>query len=360
MQQSHKMGLLLEVRSSVDTTLLQTILATDGDVTIADDGQSARRTVDINMEATQSLVVDSLGDLLAPATNEIYIYRGIIYPDGTKELIPLGVFTVTNFILDDSGQGYQIRLSMADRVHRIQASPLFDSVSFAGGTTYVAAIQSIISGALPSTIFLFDQVPNVMGTTSYEAGTDRWKIAQDFAASIGCSLYFDIYGRCVLKIIPDYASQAAGWVFQEGTNSTFLYVNKQVSDTDFFNDIVVIGQSPDNTTPVRVEAADTNPGSPTNIASQYGRRVKVIKDSSIKDTSTAAARAQGELQKSLGFGEQVYISAIVFPVFELGDVVTMVRAASKLSANYTIEKISYPLTNDRPMYLTFQKRLERT
>jgi hypothetical protein len=361
----HVMCNLCEIRDPFNSNaLLYTFNVTDGDVTVDDSSQGARRAADLNLvDPTQNvLIADGLGNLLSPATNEIWLYRGIVYPDGTRELINLGVFAIKTFILDDSGAGLLLRVSCEDRAYSVSNHPLNQDVTFPSGTAYVDAIVSLIRTALPSTAFnIAAQINDTMGTTFYETGSDPWKAAQNLADSIGCELFFDVYGSCILRKIPDLTNTASSWTFAEGTaTTTVLYFNRQLQDAEFSNHVIVIGQSPNAGAPVRAEYADTNPNSFTYIGGRYGDRSKTIKDSSIKDASTAAARAFGEYQQRLGLAELVYISCIVHPVFELNDVVTLVRTRAKINGNYSVGKISIPLTNDRPMYLTMHKRLVLT
>jgi hypothetical protein len=359
-QNSHVMATLCELRDPANgDALLATFDITDGNITVDDDSQSSRRTADLNLvDPTGELIMDELGDLLSPATNEVWLYRGIKFPNGTTELINQGVFPITKHIVDDSGAGLQIRLSLVDRAHTVAVHTLIRDTSFPSGTQYVGAITALIQTAMPSVVFnIQGSISDTMGGTFYETGDDPWKAATQLAVSIGCELFFDTSGNCVLRRIPDIAAQDPLWTFAEGIDSTVLYFNKQVDDDNFANHVIVIGQSPNGTTPVRGEWSDTNTSSPTWIGGRYGDRAVAIKDSSIKDGPTAGSRAFAEFQLRSGLSELTYISCIVHPVFELLDVVELSRVRAKISGNYSVNKISVPMTNDRPMYLTMQKRL---
>jgi hypothetical protein len=360
MMDSHVMISVCEIRDpSSNNQLLQTFNIVDGDVTVDVSAQASRRTADLNLvDPTGTLIADGLGDLLAPETNEIWLYRGIKYPDGTQEVINLGVFVITDFIMDDSGSGLLIRLSLADRAHTVSAHPTIIDQTFPSGTLYVSAITALIRAAIPTVnINVPLAIPDTMGSVFFETGTDPWKAVNDLSDSIGCEIFFDVYGTCVIRKIPDFTAASPQWTFAEGLNSTVLYFNKQLTSSEFANHVIVLGQSPNGSVPVRAEIADTTSASFTAISGRYGDRSVTIKDSSIKDYGTAIVRAFGELQKRLGFAESVYISCIVFPVFEVYDVVSLVRTRAKINGTYSVAKISIPMTNDRPMYLTFQKRL---
>ncbi len=67
-----------------------------------------RRTCKVNLvtdRTTNNLVPDNQFDLLNPFGNEIRLYRGVRFTDGTDEYVPLGVFVITDVSISDTNEG---------------------------------------------------------------------------------------------------------------------------------------------------------------------------------------------------------------------------------------------------------------
>ncbi len=79
---------------------LREIDIADGTVTV-DSSSAVRRTCEVvlvtNREST-NLVPDNDFDLLTPFGNELRLFRGVQYSDGTKEYVPLGFGLHQSFV----------------------------------------------------------------------------------------------------------------------------------------------------------------------------------------------------------------------------------------------------------------------
>jgi hypothetical protein len=56
-----------------------------------------------------SLVPDNDFDLLTPFGNELRLFRGIQFDDGSVEYVPLGVFVIIDVVIKDTNDGVQIK-----------------------------------------------------------------------------------------------------------------------------------------------------------------------------------------------------------------------------------------------------------
>lgn len=353
---SHTVVTACEIYSATGT-YIQDLDIIDGNITI-DDDQENRRTATLQVtDPYGDLVPGELGDLLAPRTNEIKLYRGIKFPDGTSELLPCGVFGIVGAAIDDSGQGLHMGLDLADRAYDADVHKFTTETQIAEGTPVHDAVQQLVAMGRTSTVFDIQPITGLTPVLSYKTGDSPWNAAFNLADRAGAEVFFDPDGICVIRPLPNFSTVEPVWTFEEGEDATILYVNKRITAEGFFNHIIVIGDSPNNSIPVRAEAYDDGLNSPTSIHGQQGDVVKVIRDDKIADIGTASALAEAELQKSVGLGELVRFNALVHPAVEIYDVIALKRLDSKLDGNYVMDKITVPMTLDRPMDVSCRRKL---
>jgi hypothetical protein len=115
---------------------LQEINISEGTVQV--DARSAvRRTCEITLvtdRETTNLVPDNDFDLLTPFGNELRLYRGVQYSDGTEEYVPLGVFVIIEVAISDTNDGVKIQLKGEDKSIRISRAKFTSPYQMAAGT----------------------------------------------------------------------------------------------------------------------------------------------------------------------------------------------------------------------------------
>jgi hypothetical protein len=329
----------------------------DGTITV--DDVAVRRTANLDLtDTTGTLVPDDMTDLLSPRYFEVHLFKGIKFVDGTEERLPVGVFSITDHQIDDSGAGLHIALALSDRAYRVSKDLLQADYTILEGSNYKEAILSLVNPSVP--FAAKDLVDNTAFTTpmiAYEVGDDRWKAAQDLATAVGQELYFGPDGTLLSRFIPDYSLVEPVWNFVEGETATMLYINRRLTEQDSVNNVIVIGEASGGAAPVRGQVLDDNPLSPTYVSGPWGNVVLVERSTNITTDTAAYQMAFGLFQKRLGVSDLVRLNAIAHPAFEIGDVVTIERAASKVSGRYVIDKISIPMTAVRPMDVSMRKRV---
>jgi hypothetical protein len=180
------------------------------------------------------------------------------------------------------------------------------------------------------------------------AGQDPWEKAQMMAAQIGCELFFDQEGICVLQNLSN--TNPVSMYYVEGPDNILLYANKRYQDENTYNHVVFTGEAASGATvPYRGEAMDLNLTSPTYIYGDYGQVTYFETSPLITSNAQAEDAARLKLGKVLGLTELMEIQAICNPAHDVGDVIKVTRAKSKIDADYIIDKLSIPLTPDRPL-----------
>lgn len=331
---------------------------TDGNVTIQDD--AIRRRCNIRMQdPVGALVPDDFTDIFTPGGAEFQLFRGILFPNGTKELIPLGVFGVSRYRLDDSGPTMSAQIDAFDRGRRVQRAALTQDYVIPKNTNYVTAIQQLVHSRYPSVLW-GDVAPTTMITPLIvlQTGKDPWGEARRLLGNIGYEIFFDPWGLCTIQPVDVSTGNEADWTLTEGDGGSLLSLTKTMQDDSFFNHVVVTGENSSNTTqPFRGEAMDSNPNSPTNINGRMGDVVDFFTSSDITSQAQAQSTASARLAKSLGIPINVETQDLVHPGLDIDDRLHITRERAKIDEVYIVSKLTIPMTYARAMNVATRQRL---
>lgn len=344
-QTSHQIAVEATVIDSTGTETSIDIV--DGTVTL-DQTAAVRGRCDISIvdDGTLDLVPDTSSSLLAPYGNEIRLSRGIEYPDGTTELVSLGVFRIQDAEIEDAPDGMQIRIAGLDRAQRIIDARFEEPYQIASGTNYTTAIEDVLTAVWPD--IETDLATTALTTPALIAqeGDDRWEFAQQMAQAISMRLYFDGDGVCVLT--PDTQSDPVA-TLAEGTDGVLLTAGRRWTREGTFNRVIATGENTGETAPARGVATDDNALSPTYYYGPFGSVPRFYSSPFLTTDTQAAAAAQSVLNKELGTSEQVQFGVLVLPHLEPGDVVRVTRARAGIDEDHIIDQLTVPLTADGSM-----------
>lgn len=341
-----------------DQTWIQDLAVLTGFVTVSSTNAN-RRTCSLTLTDPTGLLSPALAsDLLAPtAGNELRIWKGIDYLDGTTELIPLGIFRISRCTVEDSGDGLTFTIIGYDRARKVQRAQFTDTYTLAAGMDVYTAIQTIVNSQTPGYVFNINPSSGfTIPQTTYDAGTDPWDSIQQLSISAGVQTYFDTSGVINVQPIPDIALAPIVWTFAEGPNAIILDLASDWSDESVFNYFIVTGESTGNAAPVRAVAYDNNPSSATYYLGKYGTVVApILKSNLITSTAQAQAAANGLLNILLGQLVGLRFSNIVVPGLDAFDCVMIQRAISRVNYRFLLDQITIPLESDQAMQCTARR-----
>lgn len=358
---SHKVVSYVDVVSPEQETIR--LLATDGSVD-CDKTAAIRRKCNIScVDPFGDLTPRKNGEILTPFGTEIRPYRGVEYEDGTQEICPLGVFRLSRATVTDSGGGSPvIGLEGFDRSRTISRAKFTSPYVISPGTNAITAIKAIVKRTFPEVEF--DSISSSVATTApllYDAGSDPLEAIFKLATSVGCNAYFDASGR--FAILPPHdinALPSADFTFIEGQGCTMLDLSREYSDEPGFNGYVVTGESVgDNLPPVRGEAWDDNPTSPTYRKGPYGEVPGFHTDNLAKTADQCKTIAKSLLADVLGFSSKLALTAWVNPSYEADDIVEVKRAKSAVDGIYSVDAFNVPLRANATQSLTLRERYPR-
>jgi hypothetical protein len=326
--------------------------ALDGQVDV-DRSAAFRRKISCQcVDPTGLITPRNKGEILTPYGTELHAYRGVRYSnaEGDYEVAPLGAFRLSSSSITDNNAGSPvIQLEAFDLGRTISRDKFKIPYVIAAGSVAMDALKAIAKETFPAV--QFDTITSVVTTTSpllYDAGSDPWEAMADLGRSMGCEVYFAVDGR--LAVLPPHdinALPSPDFTYIEGEGSTMLDLSREYSDENVFNGVIVTGASiGDQLPPVRGEAWDESPTSPTYRFGPYGEVPGFITDNLAKTEEQCQAIAKAQLALSLGAASMLKITGIVNPSYECGDIVRVERDKAKVSGLYAVDAFSVPLMSN--------------
>lgn len=317
-----------------------------GKVTV-NSGNTARRTCEIHLSTTResdNLVPDTGFDSLAPFGNQLRLYRGIQFTDGTEEYVPLGVFVITDVKIADTNEGVSIVVTGEDKsliVSRNKWTSAYQMVSGTLEASLLALLQNRypdIETNFPTTNVTVNQI--ILGSDS---NVDPWKDAVHIAELVGYDLYFDVNGVCVMKQFPTLDASTVVATYEEGNGTTVSSLDRTISTKETYNGVIYTVEGTQVATPIRVEVWDEDSSSPTYRYGVFGSVPTFITTSLIGTSAEAIKAATLLLNTYIGAQEQITFSSIVDPSLDANDVIYVKSNGAKVDRTVIIDQLDIPL-----------------
>lgn len=318
-------------------------------------------------------VADYLASPLWPIGNEVKVYSGIRFNDGTTEEVPMGVFRIARPRLSHADGELIVGVDGYDRSRAVSRNRFTSAYWIAGGTDYGAAIEALIRNRMPSLVdsdFLFMPTDGSDGGTPFTTPwivflpqDDPWEKALEMAKACGAELFFDGNGRCVMQPEPDPLFTPSVFDYVAGQTATFATLDRDLDDEEAYNGVIVTGANNDNASLIpRGAAWDTAPTSPTyydpDYPSQsfYGAVPYFYTSEYITTNAQAVATAKAMLLSVIGIVETVDLGAVSNPAHVGGDVVKITDPRTGIDGNYLLDSLNITLGDAGGMSATTRKR----
>lgn len=324
----------------------------DGSVTV-DRGSKTRRTLSLTV-ADPSLLPWSPTDTLATYGQELVVKRGIRYPNGVQELVPLGTFRI-NEPSGDTLYG-PVTLTGATAEVDIIDDKFQAPTSTRGHSGTFSAIDALIHQTLPTAtvVNLTDGARNpTLAVADWDVGADRWDAVVQLATAMQAEVYVDATGRFVVADRPDVLTGPVVWDIGEGEGGALISSARQMSRTNVFNAVVASGENTaSGAAPVSAVAKDLNPSSPTRWGGPFGKVTKTISSPLWTTVGACQSAAQFALLDAITPNIQASISSLPNPALEAGDVTRISTAGRK--ELFLVQSLVIPLTVDGAFSITLR------
>jgi len=354
---SHRIATRAELWSGIGGTKFPVALnVISGSVSIDRTAQVRRQCSVSLIDPTGRLVPQAAGDQLAPYGNELILYRGVTYGNGSTELPPLGVFRIAKSTVADDGTGPVITIQGYDRSRTVSRAGFQDVYAIAAGTNVATAIQTLLSSVVSGLTFNMVTTTVTTPAITYTEDDDPWARAQDLAASIGCELFFDVNGIVTMRPQPIPTKQSSVDTFAEG--GKLLEIQNEFDDDKGYNGVILTSQVSGVTTgAIRSVQWDVNSNSPTYYLGPYGRVPQHVNTQLATTQAQADTMAQGILQSSVGVLQTVSIAGLVNPALDASDVIQVTRSALGVNTYYVLESFSVPMDAATSMSAVTRKQV---
>jgi hypothetical protein len=273
-------------------------------------------------------------DPLTPYGFEIAVRRGVLYPDGTTETVGLGVFGIQQVTVEEPG--LTARIVGLDRAQRVIDARFTDNFYVPSGETYEEAIQAVIEGqfldddsfagdGVTGLSFDFVTTGHTTPALAFDGELDRWEQVQTMARDVGCDLFFDGDGVCVMRPEPSPTASQVVATIVDGETGTLTEVAVDLDRSPSHNWVIATGENASNGAVYRGEAFDNDPASPTYVAGRFGSKPLFYQSPFFTSNAQAQLAAEARLLRELGIARQLILGFAPNPALEPGDVVQVNR-----------------------------------
>jgi hypothetical protein len=292
----------------------------DGSVQV-DWKAAIRRTCTVTV-ADPALIPRTPSDQLATYGARLRASRGVYYGDGTKEMVPLGVFR-----LDDVGGDVNdgpVTLAGKD-LSVIVADDKFTAPYQVSGTV-AGAVTALIQRSLPDAAVVSTIVDVAIGRKTYDIEADPWAACQEIAAVAGAVVYCSPDGVFTIATLPDVSTTTPVWDVAAGEGGAYIRATRSMSSAGVHNGVLARGENTaDNVAPVQYLATDNDTSSPTYWGGPFGRRPDFYSSPTLTTTSACQNAAQLLLLRKKAPNAAGDISSLPNPALEAGDVLRTIH-----------------------------------
>jgi len=314
----------------------------DGSVTI-DRRRAIRRTCSLNLANPDGVWTPTMpGDFFYYGA-AIRIERGVYLADAI-EWVSLGDFLIDGPTVDRHAHGATLQVQGQDRLKKAATSKFATPTTYTSGSTVRSVIDDLSQDAgMGATRQRFEDAGKTLGADRvFDEQQDRLSAMTEVAHDFGLEVFIDGDSVLVLQPVVDLALLPVAWSFVEGDDAVILGITKGFNDQRLYNHVVVVGESADQS-PVRGEASDQNPSSPTYVGGPFGDRTYFYSSAMITTVGVANAVAAAMLPDLALIEEEISLPIVVNPALEAGDKIQIVEAVSKTNSFYQIDSITIPL-----------------
>lgn len=338
-------SMVVRVDAYVGATLIAGDIGITAGVVNVNSGSGVRRTLDL------TIANRGLWSTLDQAGVELWVRRGIRFPDGTTETVPVGVFRLNSMSMSMTPGGIEVR-SAPDRWDVIQKDQFEVPEPSIRGNTVVYECWRLVIDAINYFYYAYFWVSDQKTVVSQLVwDRDRATAINDLATSIAGEVFFDGQGDLVIQDMPKL-SQEPVWTVDAGVAGVMLGGTRTRDRSRTYNVVVATMSAVDGRTPFAPQvAADTNASSRTYVSGPMGRVPYFYSSPNFRTAAQALASAKALLLQLKAPNAQITLEQVVNPALDRGDVITVLMpdGATEL---HMIDSLTIPLDVGTPQQIT--------
>lgn len=310
-----------------------------------------RRSLSMTVvDATSRLIPRQFGAALA-APSRVRVAMGVRYGDNTTEVLPVGTFGLARPETNDGGANMTVSVDGYDRSRRIRRNRWTHPVHYPQGINYGNVIRDIIANRLTGQVRASDfhftdttrRLPSPGLMLGLDTDNDPWRDAISLAEDIGRRLYVAPSDAFILEEVPELAAAPIVATYGPGeADFHLLSVSRVIDDEPGYNGVIGKAVGPHLFAPLRSEAWDTDPQSPTYFLGPWGRVPRFWTSPLVSTQAQLDAAVRTLLRTVIGGTERVSFSALPNPALDVGDVITVRRDRAGVAGQFEVEEIRLP------------------
>jgi hypothetical protein len=323
---------------------------TDGSVSVSS-GTGVHRKLDL------TIADPGLWDVLSPVGTELRAWRGIRFPGGAEELLPLGVFSLDQQSMSVGALSTIAVSSAPDRWAQIQRARFELPRTSEHALTAVASIARLVAEVVPNatdTAGVSGLNPIADARTTVQVwDRDRDAAITGLCTQSGTEAFFGPRGNLIIRDVATMDTHPV-WAVHTGRDGVMLSGTAIRDRTRVYNVVVVVSSKTDGTPPFQPQVVeDADPDSVTNVNGPYGRVPYFLTSATIAGPAAARAAGQALLAKTRGRFVDMTVSAVTNPALESGDTIS-VTGLDGGTQLFVVDSFTVPLTTEASQSLTLR------
>jgi hypothetical protein len=297
----------------------------------------------------------STSDAFNPYGSEIFVERGVVYGDGTREWVSLGYFRITDMEQDEAPYG-NVHVTAQDRMSALIEARILVPQQFSAGVDAETVYNSLILPILPYASPSYDFTPSLKSWAgNHILEEDRYKFLLELTESLGKIMFFDYDGTFRVESPPNPTIPL--WRIGHGQRGVLVKAKRALTRKGVYNAVVVTGDrvGEGDNPPIRQYAVDTDPTSPTYFYGTFGQVPKYFNSSFISTDAQALSAAQAMVIRSKGLPYNVDLTHIPNSALEVLDPVLVTYGDQFNPEIHVLDQMSIPLTPEVAMTGTSRK-----
>lgn len=261
------------------------------------------------------------------------------------EYVPLGVFLITSVDVNTSGGGTTVTVNGSDRSLRVARARWTQPYTVDSGTNVETAVGDLLADRWTNVETDFSSTDETLNRAVFglETENDPWKDARKLAQAGGLDVYFDPDGIARLEPIEDYETATPEETYLEDDEAMVLDLSRSLTNEGTYNGVIATGEGSEASATYRAEVWDDDPESPTYRYGPFGEVPLFFSSPLLTSDEQATKAAATILAKKKGTQEAVSWTQVVDPSLDVGDVIRVVNASTKVDRLMVLDRISIPL-----------------
>lgn len=333
----------------------------DGTVDV-DASRGTRRTLTMSLlnpdgfftPDASSFAEDSDWDGFFYINRLVRLWRGVVYDDGTQELMPVGTFMVDKAeTLVERGMSTVV-IAGSDLWKKFTKSQFGVPTTFTDGTAINTVITTMATSAGITQLNLdplterTSASKNIQKDFNFEGDETRGDALLKICSDYGIEVFMNPMGVLTTRDFQNPFDRPTVWYYDESDTLAF-FLRTVIDDDRLYNHVIVVGtgDAQEGGVIYRAELKDTDPASPTNIT-RIGDRVFRFESPLLSNQESVDRSAFTIFYKHFLLSQTVAMEAVCNPALEGNDVVWVGETEfSRVDTRFLLGTFSIPLVTSK-------------